>query len=315
MLPEDEISTEDMATSQAMNGGLSASPVSGYIPAPPPAAPVMTQSVPATAPVSTNGNETYQVTTTVTPSAPTTAPTAQSTGDYSSYVLSVNTPWPPPLFARPNMKPEERFYLENRWYSQWTFFDKKASDSKKRYLQLQQIIVIGSVVVPVLVAFGPNVTTIIPASSTLIARFFIDVATVIISTSVAVAAAWEGLHKNGDAWSTYRRAAEEMQQEKFTFDVRAGRYASEANAYTRFVERTEEIIAQQNGRYFQTIEKQQQQAAEQNQEILGKYRDQGETTVTVTSPISSTSTVAVETSSAPVQVAAAPVAVEDSSAG
>lgn len=307
MLPQDETSTEDMATSQAMSGELPASPVNGYIPP----APVMTPSLTA-APVvtrtSSNGNGSYRVT---VPAAPAPAAAATSSaGDYSAYVLNINAPWPPPVFARPTMRPEERFYLENRWYSQWSFYDKKANQSKKSYLRLQQIIVIGSVIVPVLVAFGPNLVNLFPQSPTVV-RFIIDLITVIISTAVAVAAAWEGLHKNGDSWTTYRRAAEEMQQEKFTFDVRTGRYTNNADAFARFVERCEEIMAQQNGRFIQTIERQQAQAAEQNQEILAKYRDNDDsTTITVSNPTPTSSFVSVETNTAP-----APAAVEESSAG
>lgn len=315
MLPQDETSTEDMATSQAMNGELPVTPVNGYIPP----APMMTAAS-VTPPPSTNGTHgsttSYQVS---VPAAPQVtvpaAPAVDTSGDYTAYVLNVDVPWPPPIFARPSMKPEERFYLENRWYSQWSFYDKKANQSKKSYLRLQQIIVIGSVIVPVLVAFGPNLTTIIPTTiSPLLVRFVIDVITVVISTAVAVAAAWEGLHKNGDAWTTYRRAAEEMQQEKFTFDVRTGRYANNTDAFARFVERCEEIMAQQNGRFIQTIEKQQAQAAEQNQDILTKYREKEEaTTITVSSPTGAGSTVSVETTPAPAPVVVA--AVEDSSAG
>jgi len=271
----------------------------------------MMSSVPSAPVVSTNGNGTYQVTTTVTSPtpAPTPAPTAQNTGDYSAYLVQVSSPWPPPLFARPYMKPEERFYLENRWYSQWSFYDRKANDSKRNYLRLQQIIVIGSVIVPVLVAFGPNLVTIFPDDSAKVVRFIIDVFTVVISTSVAVAAAWEGLHKYGDSWTTYRRAAEEMQQEKFMFDVRTGRYTKNADAFARFVERCEEIMAQQNGRFIQTIEKQQAQAAEQGEEILAKYRpDKDETSTTVT--VSSPSGMAVETFSSPAN--GTTVQVEDS---
>jgi hypothetical protein len=240
--------------------------------------------------------------------------TAEQSGDYSTYILNVDVPWPPPVFGRPTMRPEERFYLENRWYSQWAFYDKKANESKKKYLRLQQVIVLGSVIVPVLIASGPYLASVIPAasdSSQDILRFLIDFTTIVISTAVAGSAAWEGLHKYGDSWTTYRRAAEEMQQEKFMFDVRSGRYANNADAFPRFVERCEEIMAQQNGRFIQTIEKQQAQQAEQNQEILAKYRpddDENSTTVTVSSP---SSIVEVETFSspapAPAAVAAAPV--------
>jgi hypothetical protein len=321
VLPQDETSTEDMATQQALSGEFAPSPVNGYIPPTPPIMAPSAAAVPVMSTPSTNGNGngSYQVTVpAAAPAAPATPPT--DAGDYSAFVLNINSPWPPPVFARPSMKPAERFYIENRWFSQWTFFDKKANDSKKKYLRYQQIIVIGSVIVPVLIASGPYLASVIPDNFFMpqdAVRFLIDMATIVISTAVAVAAAWEGLHKYGDSWTTYRRAAEEMQQDKFMFDVRAGRYTNESTAYTRFVERTEEIIAQQNGRYFQTIERQQAQAAEQGQEILAKYRDKNEdgTTITVSNPTPTSSLVSVETSTAPVSAPVAAVPMEETSAG
>ena len=79
------------------------------------------------------------------------------------------------------------------------------------------------------------------------------------------------------------------------FDVRTGRYANNADAFTRFVERCEEVMAQQNGRFIQTIEKQQAQATDQNQEVLAKYRETGTTTVNVNTPGNLSSSVLVET--------------------
>jgi len=178
--------------------------------------------------------------------------------NYEDYKLFPDAPWPPPIFIRKNVSPHERFYIENRWHAQWTFFDKKASENKRNYIRLQLIIGVGSVTVPVLV--GIRVEGLV--------REGLYLLTVFISLAVAIAAAIENINKYGENWRSYRQAAEDLKQEKSLYDIRAGRYADIPAPFARFVERTEEIIAQQNGRWIQSTEKQQSQASEQIQDIL-----------------------------------------------
>jgi len=185
---------------------------------------------------------------------------------HEDYRLTPEAMWPPPVFIRKNIGPQERFYLEHRWYAQWSFFDKKASENKNKYLRLQVIIGVGSVTVPVLVGIRADG----------VYQEFLYLATVLISLSVAVAAAIENINKYGDNWRSYRQAAEDLKQEKSLYDVRSGRYADLPNPFVRFVERTEEIVAQQNGRWVQSVEKQQTQAAEQVDEILDGSGEEGD---------------------------------------
>ncbi|MCU0514728.1 MAG: DUF4231 domain-containing protein, partial [Anaerolineae bacterium] len=154
---------------------------------------------------------------------------------------------------------------------QWKFFDKKANENKKRYHQLQMIIGVGSGAVPVLVGIN---------SADPVWQQVLYWVTVTISLAVAISAAVENIYKYGDNWRSYRQAAEELQQEKFLYDVKAGRYAGNAAGFARFAERTEEIIAKQNGQFMQTVERQQSQAAEQNAELLSKYQTEGQNRLT-----------------------------------
>ncbi len=173
-------------------------------------------------------------------------------GNYDDFQLLPDAPWPPPIFIKQNITPQERYYIEHRWYSQWSFFDSKATENKNRYYRTQLIVGIGSVSVPVLV--GINAVGI--------AQQILYFVTVFISLSVAMATAIESLYTFGDNWRSYRSAAEDMRQEKSLYDVKAGKYANNRQAFIRFVERCEEIIAQQNGRWVQSQEK----AAEQIRE-------------------------------------------------
>lgn len=190
---------------------------------------------------------------------------------FEQYTMKPEGVWPPPIFIKRNVGPRERFYMEYRWFSEWSFFDKKAAENKKRYLRYQWIIGVGSVAVPVLVGINPT---------TQIGQDLLYLVTVVISLSVAIAAAIENIYKYGENWRSYRQAAEELKQEKSLYDVGAGRYQSDSNAFLRFAERCEEIVAQQNGRWIKATEQAQQQAKEQTQDFLDNIDDTPTTTPT-----------------------------------
>lgn len=190
--------------------------------------------------------------------------------NYEEYQLIPAKAWPPPVYIKKNVTPSERYYIEHRWYSQWSFFDKKATENKNKYFRTQLIVGLGSVTVPVLV----GIRTLNDDVNNLLYIF-----TIIISLGVAMATAIESLYTFGDNWRSYRQAAEDLHQEKTIYDVKAGRYQDNPAPFTRFVERCEEIIAQQNGRWIQTQEKQAQQAAEDLEEFEARYVDQDDNEV------------------------------------
>ncbi len=165
------------------------------------------------------------------------------------------TSWPPPLYVLRTAGESERFYMKYRWQAQWLYYDQKASECKKNYQMLQLVIGVGSVAVPVLLGFGGTMAT---------------VATV-LSLVVAASAAIENVKKYGDSWRSYRQAAEQLQREKSMYDVSAGPYRSAKRPFTRFVERCEEIIGQQNGQFLQRPDDQQaqQQQAQQQRDSEG----------------------------------------------
>ncbi|MDQ7037089.1 MAG: DUF4231 domain-containing protein [Anaerolineae bacterium] len=242
-------------------------------------------------PVTTNGTAT---TTHSSPSTHPVYPDSQSIGantmasnstdktssSFGDYQIMPESSWPPPMFVKKNITPQERYYLENRWHSQWRFFDTKASNSKSQYFWLQRIVVIGSVTVPVLVSLDPDIIrgliNFIPLVTLTVdqARLLIDITTVLLSLAVAISAGLESLNKYGDNWGSYRQAAEELQAEKSFYDVDGGRYANNPDAFSRFVERTEEIIAQQNGRFIASVEKQTQESEKRGEEFLGLDEDE-----------------------------------------
>ncbi|MGJ3240435.1 MAG: DUF4231 domain-containing protein [Anaerolineae bacterium] len=202
-----------------------------------------------------------------------------SSGKFEEWVLTPETSWPPPIFVKKSITPKERFYLEYRWHSQWSYYDQKAVQNKNTYFWYQRIVVIGSLVIPTLVSLNSTIARFITdiaqgdAAFETIVRIGVDSVTVLISLMVAGSAALETLYKYGENWSSYRSAAEELQAEKNFYDMNAGPYANNPNSFTTFVERIEGIIANQNGKYFQSVQQQITQQTEDNNAIVSAFLD------------------------------------------
>jgi hypothetical protein len=164
--------------------------------------------------------------------------TPQPTPKAAEKVEESSGGWPPPLFVRRNAGEVEAYYMKHRWQAQWLYYDAKATDNKKNYQALQLLIGVGSVAVPVLLGLQ-WVPSLVPVA---------------ISLLVAAAAAVENVKKYGDNWRTYRKAAEDLQREKALYDAQTGPYRRAKVSFLRFVERCEEVIAEQNGQFLQRQE-------------------------------------------------------------
>ncbi|MCB9459873.1 MAG: DUF4231 domain-containing protein [Anaerolineaceae bacterium] len=182
--------------------------------------------------------------------------------------------WPPPILIDGDAKTSERYYMEHRWYGQWKYYDQRAEHNKQRYLLLQRIIVIGSVSVPVLISVGPSVQNGIGEAYGQTARLVLDFITIVLSLAVAIAAGIERLYKYGEYWSSYRNAAEELMQEKALYDTRSGPYKDSETPFLDFVKFTEDIVAQQNGRWIQSRTNQYSDATRIAQGIMDGYGDE-----------------------------------------
>lgn len=202
-----------------------------------------------------------------------------SDGEFEEWMLlKEDSTWPPPIFINPNASKREKFYLEHRWHSQWSYYDKEAAKNKVKYYNRQWIVVIGSLIIPAIVSVASTAARFIAefvndgaAESEAIWRMGIDFVTILISLFVAGAAAVETLNKYGENWNSYRSAAEELQAEKNYYDMQAGPYANNPNPFATFVERVEGVVANQNGKYFQAVQKQLQKQAEDNEAIVDAY--------------------------------------------
>jgi len=174
--------------------------------------------------------------------------------------LEPPTVWPPPIFINPQATAREIYYMQHRWYSQWSYYDKKSSAAKVRYQRLQLIVAVGSVVVPVLIGLTPTDPNL---------RTGLDLVTVAISLIVAASAAIETVKQFGDEWRTFRSTAEELKREKSLYDTGSGPYRRAKNPFRLFVERSEEVMAKQNGAWATLKEESMQDKTAENDESVG----------------------------------------------
>lgn len=180
--------------------------------------------------------------TTPAPSMPT-SPAADSTSSTPGSGINVLVPsgtWPPPIYVDESTNSQERYYMEHRWHAQWNWYDKRAAFFKKRHLRIQLVIGVGAGLVPALVAI--NTTDPVAAS-------WLKFVTICVSLVVTTFTVWENVYKHGDMWRSFRSAAEDLAREKSMYDMRAGQYKRVKAPFMRFVERTEEIVAKQNGQW------------------------------------------------------------------
>lgn len=206
-------------------------------------------------------------------------------GNYEEWIVMPDSAWPPPIFIKKSAPPRERFYLEKRWHSQWSYYDSKATENKNVYFLYQRLVVIGALIIPALVSINSTLARFLAGvfnggdeSAEAMWRIGMDSITVMVSLMVAGAAALESLYKYGENWSSYRSAAEELQAEKNFYDMQSGPYANNANPFSTFVERVEGIVANQNGKYFQAVQQQLQKQGDENENIVASFKsgDEGD---------------------------------------
>lgn len=199
------------------------------------------------------------------PSLPAADPLPAAVADSAeANILVPSGTWPPPIYLDHATTAQERYYMEHRWHAQWEWYDKRAAFFKKRHQRIQLVIGVGAGIVPALVAINTNDP---------IAASWLKFATICLSLIVTTFTVWENVYKHGDMWRSFRSAAEDLAREKALYDMRASHYMRSKSPFMRFVERTEEIIAKQNGQWLnQHMQQEEGEAASKQQ----RARDKGE---------------------------------------
>jgi uncharacterized protein DUF4231 len=130
-------------------------------------------------------------------------------------------------------------YLTERFEPQYQFYDKKARESRQKFLSFQIIIIVVSAVIPIVNVAGIGNDPQIRITSSILAGI------VVILTSLLQ------LLKSHETWVIYRATANSLLGEKYVFKNNAGFYSNlTGDKKSAFVERVENIIAQEGTKYF-----------------------------------------------------------------
>ena len=142
--------------------------------------------------------------------------------------------WDPslPLRGFGELTPEE--YIKERVNQEIKYYSKSATQSKKSYLRMRAVSVIGGALVPVLVNI-PGV--------------YVDILTTIISLVVVLIVSLETVYRYREQWTNYRTAEQSLRNQYFIYTSKAGVYATldDATAFKLFVDRVEEAIEAESG--------------------------------------------------------------------
>jgi hypothetical protein len=126
-------------------------------------------------------------------------------------------------------------FLKSRWLDQLVWMDKASKKNQRYYYILRLSCIVGGVLIPALVGVNANGTM----------GGFVHFMTVLLSLVVAVSAAVEEFFHFGERWRHYRRMAEILKGEGWSFLQLSGHYInyeSHAEAYPEFAGRVEEIF-------------------------------------------------------------------------
>jgi Protein of unknown function (DUF4231) len=134
-------------------------------------------------------------------------------------------------------KPEgAKDYIKARWLHQVLWWDCRADKARKSYTRLRWAVVIGSAVIPSLLALSKVVTKL---------NTLFTILSIVVSSIVAVCAAIESFGGFGDVWREKRDICELIKSEGFSFFQLSNGYSKwqcHKDAYPLFVSKVEELI-------------------------------------------------------------------------
>jgi hypothetical protein len=138
----------------------------------------------------------------------------------------------------------QKTYMRDRWLDQMLWMDMKADDNQRPYNNLRRTALIIGAIVPALISLSlPEYITAISGFGWL--EFGLKIVTIILSIIVAVSTAVEQFFNYGERWRHYRKTAELLKIEGWSFITLSDRYEhmkSHDQAFKTFAERSEMLI-------------------------------------------------------------------------
>ena len=144
-------------------------------------------------------------------------------------------------------------YLQDRYFDQINWYDKKSMSNQKWYNILQWGLIVLAALTPVLVAIQPYLKT------------YPSLKWLPVTTAVAVAilsSALKTFHFQ-ENWINYRTTCETLKKEVFLYQANVGEYERVADKDQLFVERVEELISRENTLWIVVREKKEKEGTEQ----------------------------------------------------
>ncbi|MCP5245836.1 MAG: DUF4231 domain-containing protein [Burkholderiales bacterium] len=149
----------------------------------------------------------------------------------------------PALTTERQQRADEYFQVHLNGQREW--YSKKAT-SYKKWGQILSVVVIGSGALV-------SVVQLVPVDTDVGARV-IAMLTAFLGLIITLAKGIDRIGKFEESWVSYRKASESMKREYRLYINNAGSYAemdNEEQAYRRFVEQTEQIIAEEQQLFWQ----------------------------------------------------------------
>jgi len=141
---------------------------------------------------------------------------------------------------------EQADYIKNRVDNQINWMESKSRINQQRYKILKMVEIASAAAIPFLVGFHRihNVFLII---------------TGLLGVLIVLLNGIQQLYKYQENWLIYRTTIEALRREKMLFENRAGIYTDE-NAFQRFVENIEALLANENKIWHNTVTQKREQA-------------------------------------------------------
>ena len=141
---------------------------------------------------------------------------------------------------------EHTEYIKNRVDNQINWMESKSRSNQQRYKILKIVEIVSAAAIPFLVGFH-KIHDVFP------------IITGLLGVLIVLLNGIQQLYKYQENWIIYRTTIEALSREKMLFENRAGVYTDE-NAFQRFVENIEALLANENKVWLNTVKQKTEQA-------------------------------------------------------
>ncbi|MBI4130905.1 MAG: DUF4231 domain-containing protein [Nitrosarchaeum sp.] len=133
-------------------------------------------------------------------------------------------------------KSEFEKYVNDRYYDQVKWYDKKSKHNQSAYVKLQWLLIVSSAMTPVLIAISFGLSE----------YSYLKWISIIIAVIVTITSSVIRIFKFHENWITYRTTCETLKKEIHYYNADVGEYYNNQDKESTFVQRVESLISQEN---------------------------------------------------------------------